>query len=89
MANLRETVGEVLRDERHEQNRTLTDVAEHAHVSLAYLSEVERGRKDVSSEVLGSICDALAVPLPVVLERTADRLRATTTASARMFALAA
>lgn len=74
-ATLREAVGEVLREERHEQGRTLTDVADRAAVSVGYLSEIERGRKDVSSEVLGAVCDALGVPLPVVLERTAQRLR--------------
>lgn len=89
MAGLRETVGEVLRDERHAQDRTLTDVARRANVSVAYLSEVERGRKDVSSDVLDSICEALDVPLPAILERTADRLRAGVGATARMFALAA
>ncbi len=72
---LRDVLGDVLRDERLDQDRTLADVADAAHVSLPYLSEVERGRKDVSSDVLRSICDALEVPLPDVLERTADRLR--------------
>ncbi len=72
---LREVVGDVLRDERHDQGRTLAEVAERAAVSLPYLSEVERGLKDVSSDVLDSICDALDVPLADVLERSADRLR--------------
>ncbi|HWL41629.1 MAG TPA: helix-turn-helix domain-containing protein [Ilumatobacter sp.] len=85
---LREVVGDVLREERHDQQRTLTDVAEQAAVSVAYLSEIERGRKDVSSEVLRSVCDALEVPLPVILERTAHRLRGTN-AQVRALALAA
>lgn len=72
----RGAIGEVLRDERHAQDRTLADVADRAAVSLPYLSEVERGRKDVSSELLAAICDALELPLPVVFERAADRLRA-------------
>ncbi|MGB3736874.1 MAG: helix-turn-helix transcriptional regulator [Ilumatobacter sp.] len=72
---LRDVVGDVLRDERLEQERTLADVAERAAVSLPYLSEVERGIKDVSSDVLHSICDALDLPLADVLERSADRLR--------------
>lgn len=72
---LRDVVGDVLRDERLEQDRTLADVAESANVSLPYLSEVERGIKDVSSDVLHSICDALELPLADVLERSVDRLR--------------
>lgn len=85
---LREALGEVLREERHDQQRTLADVAGAAGVSLPYLSEVERGRKDVSSEVVGSICTALEVPLPVVLRRVADRL-SVARASSRTLALAA
>jgi hypothetical protein len=73
---LREVLGDVLRDERHAQERTLAEVAADAFVSLAYLSEVERGRKEPSSEVLASICAALAIPLADVLDRSADRLRA-------------
>ena len=72
---LRDVVGDVLRDERVDQGRTLADVAEDAAVSLPYLSEVERGRKEVSSDLLESICDALELPLADVLERAADRLR--------------
>ncbi len=72
---LRDVVGDVLRDERLGQDRTLADVAREAAVSLPYLSEVERGVKDVSSDVLGAICDALDLPLADVLERSADRLR--------------
>ena len=72
---LREVIGDVLRDERLDQGRTLADVADVAHVSLPYLSEVERGRKDVSSDVLAAICDALELPLADVLERSAGRLR--------------
>jgi DNA-binding XRE family transcriptional regulator len=75
-APLREVIGDVLRHERHAQQRTLADVATGAFVSLPYLSEVERGRKEPSSEVLASICAALGIPLADVLERSADRLRA-------------
>lgn len=85
----REAIGDVLRAERHDQARTLADVAADAHVSLPYLSEVERGRKDVSSEVLGSVAAALDLPLPVVFERAADRLRAGLQRGARMQLLAA
>ena len=56
---LRNAVGETLRDARTRQNRTLRDVSTAANVSLGYLSEVERGRKEASSELLASICDAL------------------------------
>ncbi|MEM8745967.1 MAG: helix-turn-helix transcriptional regulator [Actinomycetota bacterium] len=70
-----EAIGAVLRDERARQERTLADVAESAAVSLPYLSEVERGRKEASSSVLRSIADALDLPLADVLERSADRLR--------------
>ncbi len=72
---LRTVVGDVLRRERHDQQRTLADVAERAAVSLPYLSEVERGRKDVSSEVLHAICDALELPMHDLLERSAERFR--------------
>lgn len=83
---LREALGDVLRDERHAQERTLADVAAAAAVSVAYLSEVERGRKDVSSDVLTSISGALDLPVPVLLERTARRMAVH---GSGMFALAA
>ncbi len=59
----REEVGRELRSERHHQERTLADVAEHAGVSTQYLSEVERGRKEPSSEILGAISGALGLRL--------------------------
>lgn len=88
---LRDVVGEVLREERHRQQRTLADVAAGAAVSLPYLSEVERGRKDVSSDLLGAVCDELAVPLAEVLERCVERLRieARAAATSRVHLLAA
>lgn len=64
---LRDALGETLRDARTRQNRTLRDVSTAANVSLGYLSEVERGRKEASSELLASICDALDVELAEVL----------------------
>ncbi|MDX6742477.1 helix-turn-helix transcriptional regulator [Actinocorallia sp. A-T 12471] len=64
---LRELLGDELRRLRREQGRTLADVARHARISMPYLSEVERGRKEASSEVLASVCDALAVDLGDVL----------------------
>ncbi len=51
----REAVGRELREERHRQERTLADVAEESGVSTQYLSEVERGRKEPSSEILGAV----------------------------------
>src|SRR5689334_17883766 len=59
----REVVGRVLRTERQRQGRTLGDVAQRAGVSLPYLSEVERGVKEPSSEVLGAIAGALGLRL--------------------------
>jgi transcriptional regulator with XRE-family HTH domain len=64
---LRTTLGEVLRRARLDQGRTLADVAQAAKVSMQYLSEIERGRKEASSEVLAAICDALETDLPDVL----------------------
>ena len=64
---LRTTLGNVLRRRRLAQKRTLAEVARAAKVSLPYLSEVERGRKEVSSEVLAAVCDALRLELADVL----------------------
>jgi transcriptional regulator with XRE-family HTH domain len=64
---LRTKLGEVLRRTRLEQRRTLADVARAARVSMPYLSELERGRKEASSEVLAAICDALRVELADLL----------------------
>jgi transcriptional regulator with XRE-family HTH domain len=66
-ALLREVIGDGLRRTRTSQGRTLREVSDAARVSLGYLSEVERGRKEASSELLGAICAALAVPLSTVL----------------------
>ena len=64
---LREVIGDVLRRARTSQGRTLREVSDSARVSLGYLSEVERGRKEASSELLGAICTALDVPMSRVL----------------------
>ena len=64
---MREVIGDVLRRARIDQGRTLREVSDSARVSLGYLSEVERGRKEPSSELLGSICGALEIPLSRVL----------------------
>ncbi len=60
---LRATLGDVLRRTRLQQRRTLADVARAARVSMPYLSELERGRKEASSEVLAAVCDALRIEL--------------------------
>jgi transcriptional regulator with XRE-family HTH domain len=64
---LRTLVGEVLRRHRLEQRRTLAEVAREACVSVPYLSEVERGRKEPSSEVLAAVCHALRIGLADLL----------------------
>ena len=71
---LRREIGDVLRDARQRQGRTLREVSGVARVSLGYLSEVERGQKEASSELLGSICGALDVPLSVVLREVSERV---------------
>ncbi|WNG94890.1 transcriptional regulator ClgR [Mycobacterium sp. ITM-2016-00318] len=71
---LREVIGDVLRRARMDQGRTLREVSDAARVSLGYLSEVERGRKEASSELLGSICGALEVPLSRVLSDAGDEM---------------
>jgi len=73
---LRTMLGDVLRRTRLEQGRTLTDVARAARVSMPYLSEVERGLKEASSEVLAAICDALRIDLADLLAATGHDLTA-------------
>ena len=74
MVVLRHEIGDVLRDVRQRQGRTLREVSHNARVSLGYLSEVERGQKEASSELLSSICGALDVPLSVMLREGSDRV---------------
>ena len=71
---LRELLGESLREERVAQGKTLREVSKGARVSLGYLSEVERGQKEASSELLGSICGALDLPLSVVLSVVSEKM---------------
>src|SRR5947209_14955411 len=73
-ALLREVLGDVLRQARINQGRTLRQVSDDARVSLGYLSEVERGRKEASSELLSAICDALDVPLSQLLTNASEQL---------------
>jgi len=68
---LREAIGDRLRHTRTIQHRTLREVSRAARVSLGYLSEVERGRKEASSELLAAICAALELPLADLLHRVA------------------
>lgn len=70
----REAVGRELREERQSAGRTLADVAEQAGVSTQYLSEVERGRKEPSSEVLGAVAGALGLRLVDLTSRVSEQL---------------
>ena len=72
MVLLRQLLGDALRHARLRQQRTLREVSASARVSLGYLSEVERGQKEASSELLSSICDALDVRLADVLREVSD-----------------
>jgi XRE family transcriptional regulator, stress-response regulator len=73
---LREAIGDRLRHARTNQRRTLREVSRAARVSLGYLSEVERGRKEASSELLAAICDALDLPLSALLHNVATDIGA-------------
>jgi transcriptional regulator with XRE-family HTH domain len=75
MAVLRQVVGETLRGLRLRQRRTLREVSSSARVSLGYLSEVERGQKEPSSELLAAICRALDVELSELFREVTDTLR--------------
>jgi len=72
MVLLRHLLGDVLRRLRQRQGRTLREVSAAARVSLGYLSEVERGQKEASSELLAAICTALNTPLSHVLSEVSD-----------------
>ncbi|MEV0124798.1 helix-turn-helix transcriptional regulator [Streptomyces sp. NPDC050703] len=72
----RDVVGDVLRRERLAQERTLKDVADAARISMPYLSELERGRKEASSEVLAAAAHALGLRLTDVLSLAQSRLAA-------------
>jgi predicted transcriptional regulator len=67
MILMRQVIGEELRRRRTEQSRTLRDVSRDAQVSLGYLSELERGQKEASSELLAAVCSALDTPLSTLL----------------------
>lgn len=75
MLLLREVIGSNLRAHREHQKRSLRDVSASARVSLGYLSEIERGRKEASSELLACICDALDLELAELLDDASTDLR--------------
>ncbi len=72
MVIFRRLLGDVLRAQRMRQGRTLRQVSADARVSLGYISEIERGQKEASSELLASICSALDVPLSEILSEVSD-----------------
>ncbi len=74
MVLVRQELGDVLRDFRLQKGRTLRQVASKASVALGYLSEVERGQKEASSEILASVADALDTPISVIMREVGDRL---------------
>src|SRR5699024_12825183 len=73
MTLLRIEIGDALRTARRRQGRTLREVSSDARVSLGYLSEIERGQKEASSELLASICGALEMPVSILLRDVSDR----------------
>jgi len=74
MVLVRQEIGDVLRDFRLQKGRTLRQVASKASVALGYLSEVERGQKEASSEILASVAEALDTPISVIMREVGDRL---------------
>ena len=72
MVLFRRLLGDVLRDRRMQRGMTLREVSAEARVSLGYISEIERGQKEASSELLSSLCSALDVPLSRVLREVSD-----------------
>ena len=74
MVLVRQELGDVLRDFRLQKGRTLRQVASRASVALGYLSEVERGQKEASSEILASVAEALDVPISIIMREVGDRI---------------
>jgi len=75
MAVIRQVIGETIRAIRLRQRRTLRQVSTAARVSLGYLSEIERGQKEPSSELLAAICAALDVRLSDLFAEVSDTMR--------------
>jgi transcriptional regulator with XRE-family HTH domain len=82
MVLFRRLLGDVLRDVRLQRGMTLREVSAEARVSLGYISEIERGQKEASSELLFSLCTALDVPLSDVLRDVSDAVALEEAASA-------
>ena len=74
MVLVRQEIGDVLRDVRLQKAMTLRQVASRASVALGYLSEVERGQKEASSEILASVADALDTPISTIMREVGDRI---------------
>ncbi len=74
MILVRQEIGDVLRDLRLQKGHTLRQVAGRASVALGYLSEVERGQKEASSEILASVAEALDVPISVIMREVGERI---------------
>lgn len=74
MILVRQEIGDVLRDLRLQKGKTLRQVAGRASVALGYLSEVERGQKEASSEILAAVADALDVPISSIMREVGDRI---------------
>ncbi len=72
MVLFRRLLGDVLRSERMQRGMTLREVSAEARVSLGYISEIERGQKEASSELLASLCAAMDLPLSEVLREVSD-----------------
>ena len=72
MVLFRRQLGDVLRGERMRRGMTLRELSSEARISLGYISEIERGQKEASSELLSSLCEALDVPLSTVLREVSD-----------------
>ncbi|SEC98075.1 Helix-turn-helix domain-containing protein [Nocardioides exalbidus] len=72
MVLFRRLLGEVLRGARMQRGMTLRELSAEARVSLGYISEIERGQKEASSELLASLCQAMDLPLSDVLREVAD-----------------
>lgn len=70
----RHALGDTIRDLRIEQGRTLRSVAQKVPMGLGYLSEIERGRKEISSEILNDLATALRIDLPELITLVALRL---------------
>lgn len=74
MVLVRQELGDVLRDFRLQKGHTLRQVASKASVALGYLSEIERGQKEASSEILASVADALGTPVSMIMREVGDRM---------------